>query len=129
MSRHRLVTYCYSLRLQRNTMFLPPLTRKIQYCGEPPWRRGGVLGLKPPGLECSSGAQCHLIHPQEVLLAQSSLYVHQGGKTLLFSFISFHCLSRASLALHLFNALLSHAQNRQSYQRRHGDWFNKRDSR
>ena len=24
---------------------------KIQYCGEPPWPRGSVLGLRPPGLE------------------------------------------------------------------------------
>ena len=23
----------------------------IQYCGEPPWPRGSVLGLRPPGLE------------------------------------------------------------------------------
>ena len=29
----------------------PPSTCKSQYCGEPPWPRGSVLGLRPPGLE------------------------------------------------------------------------------
>ena len=28
-----------------------PSTCKSQYCGEPPWPRGSVLGLRPPGLE------------------------------------------------------------------------------
>ena len=31
--------------LKETKMFLP------QYCGEPPWPRGSVLGLRPPGLE------------------------------------------------------------------------------
>ena len=55
------------------------------YCGEPLWPRGSVLGLRPPGLEfrilCDwrtvSSHSSH--HPQEVLLAQFSLYVHKGG--------------------------------------------------
>ena len=28
-----------------------PSTCESQYCGEPPWPRGGVLGLRPPGFE------------------------------------------------------------------------------
>ena len=28
-----------------------PSTCETQYCGEPPWPRGGVLGLRPPGIE------------------------------------------------------------------------------
>ena len=31
-----------------------PSTCESQYCGEPPWPRGSVLGLRPPG------GQCHL---------------------------------------------------------------------
>ena len=61
-----------------------PSTCESQYCGEPPWPRGSVLGLRPPGLEfrilCledSVISSSH--HPQEVLLAQFSLYVHKGG--------------------------------------------------
>ena len=27
-----------------------PSTCEFQYCGEPPWPRGSVLGLRPPGL-------------------------------------------------------------------------------
>ena len=29
----------------------PPSTCESQYCGELPWPRGSVLGLRPPGLE------------------------------------------------------------------------------
>ena len=28
-----------------------PSTCESQYCGEPPWPRGSVLGLRPPGLQ------------------------------------------------------------------------------
>ena len=28
-----------------------PSTCESQYCGEPPWPRGSVLGLRPPGLK------------------------------------------------------------------------------
>ena len=28
-----------------------PSTRECRYCGEPPWPRGSVLDLRPPGLE------------------------------------------------------------------------------
>ena len=58
-----------------------PSTCKSQYCGEPPWPRGSLLGLRPPGCEflilCLRTVSSH--HPQEVLLAQFSLYVHKGG--------------------------------------------------
>ena len=32
-------------------IFLPRSVVTIQYCGEPPWLRGSVLGLRPPGRE------------------------------------------------------------------------------
>ena len=35
-------------------------TRKTQYCGEPPWQRGSVLGLRPSGFEFR--ILCHLTH-------------------------------------------------------------------
>ena len=41
-----------SFRFQRNNKFLRRSLVKIQYCGEPPWPRGRVLGLWPTGLEC-----------------------------------------------------------------------------
>ena len=37
--------------LKKQTMFLPRSLVNINYCGEPPWPRGSVLGLRPPGLE------------------------------------------------------------------------------
>ena len=37
--------------LKRTKMFLPHPRVITQYCGEPPWPRGSVLGLRPPGLE------------------------------------------------------------------------------
>ena len=40
---------------------------KIEYCGEPPWPRGGVLGLRPPGPEfrilCLEGSVISFISP------------------------------------------------------------------
>ena len=61
-----------------------PSTCESQYCGEPPWPRGNVLDLRPPGLEFRipclrtvSSQTSH--HPQEVLLAQFSPYGHKGG--------------------------------------------------
>ena len=33
----------------KETMFLPRSLVNIQYCGKPPWPRGSVLGLRPPG--------------------------------------------------------------------------------
>ena len=52
---------------QRNKMFLPRPFLKIDYCGEPPWPRSGVLGLRPPGLEfrilCLEGSVISFISP------------------------------------------------------------------
>ena len=40
-----------------------PSTCESQYCGEPPWPRGIVLGLRPPRISNPvSGGQCHLNH-------------------------------------------------------------------
>ena len=42
-----------------------PSTCESQYCGEPPWPRGSVLGLRPPGLEfrilCLEGSVISII--------------------------------------------------------------------
>ena len=69
-------------------MFLHCPVVKIQYGGETPWPRGGVLDLRQPGLEFQM--LCHLTkksqfldltnqHHREVLLTRFSLYVHKGG--------------------------------------------------
>ena len=61
-----------------------PFIRKTQYRGEPPWPWGSVLGLRPLGLNFEScvwrAVSSHSSrYPQEVLLAQFSLYVHTSG--------------------------------------------------
>ena len=40
-----------SRRFERNKNVSSPSTCESQYCGEPPWPGGSVLGLRPPGLE------------------------------------------------------------------------------
>ena len=54
-------------KFQRNKMFLPCSLMKIKYCGEPPWPRGSVLDLRPPGLEfrilCLEGSVIWFISP------------------------------------------------------------------
>ena len=40
-----------SRRFERNKNVSSPSTCESQYCGEPPWPRSSVLGLRPPGLE------------------------------------------------------------------------------
>ena len=63
-----------------------PPTCESQYCGEPPWPRGSVF--ESCVWRTVSSQSSH--HPQEVLLAQFSLYVHKGGlKPDSFHFISF----------------------------------------
>ena len=37
--------------LKETTNVFSPSTCESQYCGEPPWPKGSVLGLRPPGLE------------------------------------------------------------------------------
>ena len=43
------------------------LLKTLKYCGEPPWPRGSVLGLRPPGLEfrilCLEGSVISIISP------------------------------------------------------------------
>ena len=87
-----------SRRFERNKNVFSPSTCKTQYCGELPWLRGSVLDLRPPGREFES---CFLRtvsshsshHPQDVLLAQFSLYVHKGS----LKSDSFHFLQGLSL--------------------------------
>ena len=73
-----------SRRFERNKNISSPSTCESQYCGEPPWPRGSVLGIRLQGSNFDScvwrtvsSQSSH--HPQEVLLAQFSLYVHKGG--------------------------------------------------
>ena len=40
-----------AFKFQRNKMLLPRSLVNIQYCWEPSWLRGSVLGLRSPGLE------------------------------------------------------------------------------
>ena len=55
------------IKFQRIKMFLPCLLVKIEYCGEPPWPRGSVLGLRPLELEfrtmCLDGSVISFISP------------------------------------------------------------------
>ena len=81
-----------------------PSTCKSQYCGEPPWPRSSVLGLRPTGLEfrilCRrtvSSQSSH--HTQEGLLAKFSLYVHNGGlkpDSFHFIWITNHCIRKSA---------------------------------
>ena len=67
-----------AFKCQLNKMSLSRSLVKIQYCGEPPWPRGRVLGLRRESFwKAVSSHSSH--YPQEVLLAQFSLYVHKGG--------------------------------------------------
>ena len=54
-----------TFKFQRNTFVLSHSLVKIQYCGQPPWPRGIVLGLRPPGVEfrilCLEGSVISLI--------------------------------------------------------------------
>ena len=74
-----------SRRFERNKNVSSPSTCESQYCGGPPWPRSSVLGLRPPGSNFESCVWRTVSsqsspHPQEVLLAQFSLYVHKGGQ-------------------------------------------------
>ena len=70
--------------LKETKMFLPHPRVKVSIVGSLRDREGSVLGLRPPGSNFEScvwrtvsSQSSH--HPQEVLLAQFSLYVHKGG--------------------------------------------------
>ena len=74
---------------EKNYTFLPRSLVKIQYCVEPPWPRGCVLGLKPPEFDfwitcpkrAVSSHSSH--HPQEVPgPVKPIIYVHKGSLNL-----------------------------------------------
>ena len=44
-------TPALAFKFQKNTFFLPRSLIKIQYCWEPPWPRGSMLGPTLPGFE------------------------------------------------------------------------------
>ena len=61
-----------------------PSTCESQYCGEPPWPRGSVLGLRPPGREfrimCLEDSVISIISPSSGgSPGQVNPYVHKGG--------------------------------------------------
>ena len=78
----------------KTQMFFSRSLVKIQYCGEPLWpREVGCSASDRQGSNFVSSHSSH--HPQKVLLAHFSLYVHKGGlKRLSFihSFIHFNWL-------------------------------------
>ena len=81
----RLESQRLTLKFQRKRMFLSRSLVKIQYCGKPPRPRGSVLEFQ---ILCLTVSSYSSHHPQDVLLAQFSLYVHKGGiKKRLFRFI------------------------------------------
>ena len=65
--RSRVQTTTLAFKFHKNKLFLPRSLVMIQYCLEPPWPRGGVLGLRPPGLEfrilCLEGSVIPFISP------------------------------------------------------------------
>ena len=82
------------LQVSKKQTVSSPLTREdLKYCAELWWPKGSVFGRRPTGLEfpilCMRAVSSHSSHhPQEVLLAQFSLYVHNGGlKPHSFSFV------------------------------------------
>ena len=71
------------LGCKRNKNVSSPSTCENQYCGEPPWPRGRCSASDRQGSNFESCVWRTLSshsshHPQEVLLAQVSLYVHKG---------------------------------------------------
>ena len=69
-------SFALALKFQRNKMFRPGCSLvRIQYYGEPPWLTGS--DLESCVWMTVSSHSSH--YPQEVLLAQFGLYVHNGG--------------------------------------------------
>ena len=92
--RDRRFVSCFGI--PKNKMFPPCSIVKIEYCGQLTWPRDNVLGRRPTGLNFKScvwrAVSPHSYHhPQEVLLAQFSLYVNKCGvKPHSFYFITFY---------------------------------------
>ena len=66
--------------------------------------RSSELGLRPPGFESCGWRAVSLHsshHPQEVLLAQFSLYVHKGGLKPIHSFLFYQNSAKAAIYLSL----------------------------
>ena len=79
---HVLLAFALVRRIKINKNVSPPSTHKTQNCGEPLCPRGSVLDLQGFNFKSCvwravSSHSSH--HPQEVLLAQLSLYVHKSG--------------------------------------------------
>ena len=82
-----------ALMFQENKMLLARSLVKIQYCGESPWPRGSVLGLRPPGHEfwiLCLYRQCHLIHLTILRRFSWPSLAYMCTKVPKTTFISFH---------------------------------------
>ena len=86
-----------AFKFQRNKMFLPCSLVNIQYCGE----RDREIANSPPDRQGWNFESClwravsshSSHHPQEVLLAQFSLYVHICG----LKHHSYHCMDNRAI--------------------------------
>ena len=84
--------HALAFKLQRNSLV------QTQYCGKPPWPRGSVLGLRPPGLECRIMClKCHRIHLTILRRFSRSSLAYMSTKV-----APIHCI-----AFHLFHAKFS----------------------
>ena len=63
--RSRVRTPLWTASFKETKRFFPVTRKTNQYCGEPPWPRGSVLDLRPPGPEfrilCLEGSVISLI--------------------------------------------------------------------
>ena len=104
-----------SRRFERNKNVSSPSTCESKYHGEPPWPRGSVLGLRPPGLEfrilCPEDSVISIISPSSggYLGPVYPICAQRGPKA---RFISFHfsrhrpCLFSAQVQYHSHQARL-----------------------
>ena len=94
-----------------------PSTCESQYCGEPPWPRAACSASDRQGSNFEScvwrtvsSQSSH--HPQEVIMAQFSLYVHKGGlKPDLFHFISINIALSKKVNADLYIPCIYHEDN------------------
>ena len=72
-----------AFKFQRNKVFLPRSLVKIQYCGNLRDREVACSTSDRQGLNFAfcvwRAVSSHTSHPQEILLAQLSIFVHKGG--------------------------------------------------
>ena len=111
-----------SRRFERSKNVSSPSIRKTQCCGGPPWPRGSVLGLRPPGFEyrilCLESSVISLISPSSG--GSPCLYVHKSGlkpDTFYFWKYNMYCIwwIQTHFKLYLFSVLttkISHLEHK-----------------